>query len=82
MGAGGSTVGITVDSEQLLLRVEASYVLLTEARADVEAMRREFVSAVLRAREGGVSQGDIGERIGLSQQRVGQIEAAAQKGEA
>ena len=66
-------------SMTILGRVEHLWDELQEAKQDVEDIRGQFLEAVVIARDGGFSQPAIGERLGLSKQRVQQLEVVGRR---
>ena len=65
----------------VLGRVDGLWKELLAARQDVNDIRSQFLKALLIARDGGYSQGNIGQHLGMTQQRVGQLEAIARRGD-
>ena len=54
-------------------RVRVVWGEMSAARRDASELRAEFLRCLLLATEAGYTQGNIGERIGMSRQRVGQL---------
>lgn len=60
-----------------LARTGQLWTELQQARQDVVEIRRQFLEALVTARDAGLSQAAIGDWLGISQQRIAQLESVA-----
>ncbi len=63
----------------VLGRVEQLWAELTEARTDIEEIRGQFLTAIVIARDAGITQPAIAERLGLTKQWIGVLERKARE---